>query len=557
MNHTITFKIEGSADVKTIAQEGDSLYDLAIANGINIDAPCSGNGVCGKCKVRLIAGALDVTKSIYLSKEDYDDNIRLACQSKVMGDATILVPKSASAFKNDIVTADLGSKEDLDRYKDAVSDIFNTGIQKGTKEVGVGIGVDIGTTTVTAAMLDLATGDVLSKASMGNGQIKYGADVINRIICQTREGGVEKLKRAVVEETLVPIFNALSKGANIDLKDVKRIVIAGNTTMEHLLVGENGDSIRLEPYVPAFLERTGDTADSIGLIPGNNAPVILAPNVGSYVGGDITAGVLPAMLWNMEGLNLFIDLGTNGELVLGNSDYLLTCACSAGPAFEGGDISCGMRATKGAVDSVSIDKDSLDPTLSVIGDAKPLGLCGSGLISIIAELFKTGAISAKGKFVKENKRIGHDEYGESYYIIAFADESGTGKNITINETDLDNFIRAKGAIFSAIITMLKSVELTVDDIDHIIIAGGIGQGIDIEKAISIGMLPKIPVEKYSYIGNSSLTGACAMLVSDEATDKVFDIMHNMTYIELSTHPGYMDEFVASCFIPHTDASLFD
>lgn len=557
MKYTIVFKIEGSKDIKTIAQEGDSLLALLLDNNISIDAPCSGNGVCGKCKVRLISGNVDMQPNPYLSKEDYDDNFRLACQSKVCGDAIIFVPKTASAFKNDIVTADLGTKVELDRYKKSVDEIFETGLSKGVDESGVGVAVDIGTTTVTAAMLDLKTGDLLSKASMGNGQIKYGADVINRIICQGKEGGVEKLQKAVIEETLVPIFETLIKDAQKNKDDISRIVIAGNTTMEHLLVGANGDSIRLEPYVPEFLERTGDTAKSLRLPANENAPVILAPNVGSYVGGDITAGLLPAMLWNKDEMNLFIDLGTNGELVFGNKDYLLTCACSAGPAFEGGDISCGMRATKGAVDSISIDKESLDPTLNVIGDTKPLGLCGSGLISIIAELFRVGAISAKGKFVREGKRIGHDDYGGSYYILAFANESGTGKDITLDELDIDNFIRAKGAIFSAIRTMLSSVELTVDDIDHIIIAGGIGQGIDIEKAIEIGMLPKQPLSKYSYIGNSSLTGACAMLLSNEAKDKVFDIGHNMTYIELSTHPGYMDEFVASCFIPHTDATLFD
>ncbi|MCQ2552889.1 MAG: ASKHA domain-containing protein [Clostridia bacterium] len=558
MNYTVIFKIEGSQDIKTIAQPGDSLLDLALNNGINIDAPCSGNGTCGKCKVRLISGTVETTQSSHISKEDFADNWRLACQSKVNSDAIILVPKSASAFKSEIVTADLGSQEELDRYQNAISEIFDAGIQRGTAQTGVGIAVDIGTTTVTAAMLDLATGEVLSKASLGNGQIKYGADVINRIIVQQREGGVEKLMKAVREETLIPIFQTLCKGADKQPEEINRIVIAGNTTMEHLLLGANGDSIRLEPYEPEFLEREGDTAASVGLPANPDAPVIFAPNVGSYVGGDITAGVLPAMLWNKDEMNLFIDLGTNGELVFGNRDYMLTCACSAGPAFEGGDITCGMRATKGAVDSVHIDEETLNPTLSVIGGegVKPLGLCGSGLISIIAELFRTGAISAKGKFAKENPRITHDEYGMGYYAWATADESGTGKDITINESDLDNFIRAKGAIFSAIRTMLASVEMTIDDIDKVIIAGGIGQGIDIEKAISIGMLPKQPLEKYAYIGNSSLTGACAMLLSDEATQKVFDIDHNMTYIELSTHPGYMDEFVASCFIPHTDASLF-
>ncbi len=255
-------------------------------------------------------------------------------------------------------------------------------------------------------------------------------------------------------------------------------------------------------------------------------------------------------------MTLFIDLGTNGELVLGNSDYMLTCACSAGPAFEGGDISCGMRATTGAIDSVHIDEETLEPEYSLISGDRPLGLCGSGLIDIISELFRTGAVNSKGKFVRESRRIRYDEYGGNY-IVAFASESGTEKDIELTEGDLDNFIRAKAAIFSAIRTMLGTLAMSVDDIDRVIIAGGIGSGIDIENAISIGMLPMIPLEKYSYIGNSSLTGACAMLLSDEAVEKVFDIGRNMTYIELSTEPGYMDEFLAACFLPHTDQRLFE
>jgi uncharacterized 2Fe-2S/4Fe-4S cluster protein (DUF4445 family) len=555
--HSIIFKIEGKPDVKVLANKGENLLDIMQKNGIVIDAPCSGAGTCGKCRVRLTSGAVDMTHSPRLSRDDYHDNWRLACQSRVIGDAVIWVPASASAFKNDIVTADLSTPEELARYDAAIGEIFDAGLARGCEQKGLGVAVDIGTTTVTAAMLDLETGKVLAKGSMGNGQIRYGADVINRIIQSSKPGGKEKLRHAVREETIIPIMETMRKEAGAEKEQISRVVIAGNTTMEHLFAGVDAESIRLEPFVPAFLELHGKTAGEMGLPAAPDAPVIFAPNVGSYVGGDITAGTLDSMLWNDERMTLFIDLGTNGELVMGNSDYMLCCACSAGPAFEGGDISCGMRATKGAVDSVEIDPRTLDPKLSVLGGGKPLGLCGSGLISIISELFRCGAISAKGKFIREDRRIVHDEYGGAAYVLAFAEESGTGRNIELDETDLDNFIRAKAAIFSAVRAMLGAVDMTVDDIDRIIIAGGIGSGIDIPKAVSIGMLPKIPYDKYSYIGNSSLTGACAMLLSEEAEEKVYDIGRNMTYIELSTHPGYMDEFVAACFLPHTDATLFD
>lgn len=555
--YTIIFKIENKGDVKVRAEKGDVILELARKNGVAVDAPCSGSGTCGKCRMKLISGAVDMSHSPRLSKDDYRDNWRLACQSRVIGDAVFFVPASAAAFQSDIRTADLGSAEELERYHKSVNELFDTHLVRGCGEKGIGAAVDIGTTTVTAAMLDLNTGAVISKGSLGNGQIRYGADVINRMIQQSRPGGVEKLKKAILDETLVPIFNKMLADSGKTPDDISRIVIAGNTTMEHLFVGADAESIRLEPFVPEFLELHGKTASDVGLPAKPGAPVIFAPNVGSYVGGDITAGVLASRLWNTGELTLFIDLGTNGELVLGNEEYMLCCACSAGPAFEGGDISCGMRATTGAVDDVSIDPVTLEPTLSVIGGGKPRGVCGSGLIAIISELFRAGAISAKGRFIKENKRIRYDEYGGASYVLAFRDESAAGHDIELDESDLDNFIRAKAAIFSAVRTMLGTLDMTPDDIERIILAGGIGSGIDIKKAISIGMLPNLPEEKYSYIGNSSLTGACAMLLSDDAKDKVFELGRGMTYIELSTEAGYMDEFVAACFLPHTDARMFE
>ena len=561
MQYSIIFKLESGGDHKVSAAFGDNILNLAIQEGIAIDAPCSGNGTCGKCRVRIISGVVDVIPNTHLSQEDFDDGWRLACQCTVAGDAMFLVPASAGAFKKGIQTADLSSPKETAMYEEAMDSIFSAGIDRGvacSADGDYGIAVDIGTTTVTAALIDLQTGKIKSKASAGNGQIRYGADVINRIIQSSKPGGREKLRRAVCEETLVPMIQTMCKDGGVDPMSVKRCVIAANTTMEHLFVGEDAESIRLEPYVPAFLELHGKTAKDVFLPINPDAKMIFAPNVGSYVGGDITAGTLTTMLWNSEELSLFIDLGTNGELVYGNGDFMLCCACSAGPAFEGGDISCGMRATTGAIEACSIDEETMEPSYVIVGEegTKPVGLCGSGLIDVISELFRCGIINAKGKFAKEGRRIRRDEYGASY-VLAFADESGNGKDVEINEIDLDNFIRAKGAIFSAIRSMLNSLDMTVDFIDHIYIAGGIGSGIDIEKAISIGMLPKTDIEKYKYIGNSSLMGACAMLLSDGAEEKVFDIGRNMTYLELSIHPGYMDEFVAACFLPHTDSSLFE
>lgn len=558
MQFTVIFRVEGGGEVKWHANQGDNILDVAQKAGIKIDVPCGGNGTCGKCKMRIMSGNVEYNKSnSKLSKEEYEDNWRLACQSKVEGDVTLWVPASASDFISGIMTASVNTLAELKTYGEALDEVFRHGIHRGVKEEGYGIGVDIGTTTCALALLDLKTGIIKARTTHGNGQIRYGADVINRIIQQGKPGGRDRLQKAILEETLIPMFESVCKSGKVDPKDVNRVVIAANTTMEHLLVKADGDTVRLMPFKPEFLIHEPMKASDLRLPINPDATVILSPNVGSYVGGDITAGVLPAMLWNREEMSLFIDLGTNGELVFGNKDYMLTCACSAGPAFEGGDISCGMRATKGAIDSCVIEPKTLYPHFTTVGRGRPAGMCGSGLIDVVAELYKVGAINAQGKFDVENPRIRDDGYGGKEYILMPAEESATGRDVFISEGDIDNFIRAKGAIFSATRTMLKSVDMTVSDIDHIIIAGGIGQGINMGNAMMIGMLPQADLSKYSYIGNSSLTGACAMLVSDEATDKVFEIQSNMTYIELSTEPGYMDEFSAACFIPHTDASLFE
>ncbi len=424
--------------------------------------------------------------------------------------------------------------------------------------VAAGLAIDIGTTTVSAVAVDMLTGKILAKASSGNGQIRYGADVINRIIESQKPGGHKKLQDAIIDETLNPMIQQMSRAAGISSRQIYRLSVGGNSTMNHLLVGINADPLRMEPYIPAFYKTNSIYASDIRLNVHPDAHVIIAPNIGSYVGGDITAGALVSMIWNQPHFSLFIDLGTNGELVFGNSDFMMSCACSAGPAFEGGDISCGMRATDGAIEACTIDKETMEPTFDIIGDPgqKPIGLCGSGIIDVIAELFRCGIISPKGKFIREGKRIKHDHYGMGSYVLAFEEEAAGSKDVEITEVDIDNFIRAKGAIFSAIRTMLKSLDFDISMIEEVYVAGGIGSGINMQNAVNIGMFPDIPIEYYHYIGNSSLCGAYAMLLSTKAEKKVYELAQNMTYLELSTEPGYMDEFVACCFLPHTDSSLF-
>ena len=439
------------------------------------------------------------------------------------------------------------------------SDLFVYDIYGMDEKVTIGgLAIDIGTTTVSGVLINMETGEILAKASSGNGQIRFGADVINRIIEQQKPGGKKKLQDAIIKETINPMIAQMCKSSGLRASQIYRMCVASNTTMNHLFAGVNADPVRMEPYIPAFYKTNSLFASDLGIAVNKDAHIIIAPNIGSYVGGDITAGTLVSMIWNRPEFSLFIDLGTNGELVFGNSDFMMSCACSAGPAFEGGDISCGMRATDGAIEACTIDKETMEPSYSVVGEpgTKPVGLCGSGIIDVISELFMCGIINPKGKFVREGKRIRHDKYGMGSYVIAFEEEAGSVKDVEITEVDIDNFIRAKGAIFSAIRTMLSSLDFDVSMIDDVYVAGGIGSGINMRNAVNIGMFPDIPLEKFHYIGNSSLTGAYLMLLSTAAEKKTYELASNMTYMELSTVPTYMDEFVGACFIPHTDTGMF-
>jgi len=422
-----------------------------------------------------------------------------------------------------------------------------------------GLCVDIGTTTVAACLVNIATGEIESSASSGNLQMQFGADVISRIIYSTKPEGLERLHRAIVRGTVNKLIDLMTDKKDCKSEDIICSVFAGNTTMSHLFLDIPAENIRLEPYIPAFKNFPVFKAKDIALGINPNAPVYVLPNVASYVGGDIVSGVLAAGFWNSDEVTLFMDLGTNGELVLGNREWMVACACSAGPAFEGGDIGCGMRAAPGAIDEVGIDKETLTPDIKTIGDTKPRGICGSGIIDVIAELFLCGIIDGKGK-IKQNShnqriRFSHAA-GCREYVLVPAEATAHGKDIVINEIDMDNFLRAKGAVYSGIRTLLNSVGLDMENIQKVIIAGGIGQNLDIESSVQIGLLPDIDRDKFEFIGNSSLIGAYLCLVSDEARQKARQIADLMTYIELSADPGYMEEFVSACFLPHTDMSLF-
>lgn len=430
-------------------------------------------------------------------------------------------------------------------------------VQPGdTTDRNYAVAMDIGTTTVYGQLIDLISGKVLAEKGDFNGQISYGEDVITRIMAAEKPGGLDKLHE-VVTATMNKIIASIVKQAGVSLDDVNAITLAGNTTMTQLFLKVNPRYIRRSPYVPASNIYPPLQAVELGLDLGPHAAALVYPQVSSYVGGDIVAGVMGSGMYRTERLTLFMDIGTNAEIVIGNKDWMACAACSAGPAFEGGGIEFGMRAARGAIEDFSIDPLSHEPMLLTIGNVRPKGICGSGLITMVAVMFEMGVINNQGKFDRElgTKRIRSRE-GVWEYVLAWRDETQIDRDIVLTEIDIENLIRAKGAIYSGCMTLLEEVGMSIGDIEQIYLAGGFGSYVDLEKAMIIGLLPETDPDKVTYIGNASLLGARMAALTNRLRQDVVNVTRMMTNFELSETSSYMDHYVAALFLPHTDLNQF-
>ena len=419
-----------------------------------------------------------------------------------------------------------------------------------------GAAIDIGTTTVSVWMVDLLTGEVKAQVAEYNQQISRGEDVISRIIVADKEGGSEKMRDLVVD-TINDLLVQACKRLKATPDEVVKATIAGNSTMMHLLLGIPAASIRLSPFVTAVNHIPTLDATDVGLAIHPQAIVDCLPGVASYVGADISAGVLSSGMADSEDVVLFLDVGTNGETVLGSKDWLVTCACSAGPAFEGAGVLHGMRATKGAIEEVWVNGETHEPNFRVIGGSKPEGLCGSGLISLLAEMFLTGVVDKGGKVNTKlaTSRTRDGEHGGEY-VVAWAAESSTGEDIVITNVDIDNLLRAKAAIYAGFAVLAENVGVTLDMAEQVLVGGSFGQYINVEKAIEIGLLPDLPWERFQFLGNTSVQGSYLALIDYEARNRIAEIAARMTYIELSADNKFYDAFISAMFLPHTDMSLF-
>lgn len=422
-----------------------------------------------------------------------------------------------------------------------------------TSALNYAVAVDVGTTTVVAHLVDLVNNRTLGVQATYNAQIQFGEDIISRIMYGRTTEGLLRLTDSVVAD-INNLIAGLVESAGIDRREITCVLCAGNTTMTHLLLGLDPTNIRLEPYVPLAVTPPVMRAAEAGIEINPRGLLACVPSIACYVGGDVVAGVLVSGLAQSEEPSLLIDVGTNAEIVVGNQDWMVCCAASAGPTFEGGGISCGMRATRGAIERLNVSKGGRI-AYSVVGGGKPLGLCGSGLIDTVAGLLRSGCLERSGLLARDHPRVREGDDGLEFVLVD-AEQTANGRDLTITQADIQNFIRSKGAIYHASECLLESVGLTFADLSNVYISGGFGNYLDIAKAITIGMLPDLPVERFQFIGNGSVQGAKLMLLSREAQRVVEIIASRMTYIELSTDPKFMNEYTSALFLPHTDIERF-
>jgi len=440
----------------------------------------------------------------------------------------------------------------IESNKNVIIDIYS---QKRPNRL-YGLALDIGTTTLVMYLVDLEDGKILGSESEYNPQIRFGEDIINRIVYANREGGLKKLKEVVTDSVNNLIWRLLLV-SKVEPDDIVSVMVSGNSTMMHLFYEVCPKYIREEPYVTVANRFSDCKAQDIGLKHIRNAYTYSMQGVASYLGGDITSGILATGMNHEQDLALFIDLGTNGELVVGNCEWMMGCSCSAGPAFEGGGVKCGIRAIDGAIEKVYIDQDTFRCQVSTIGGSRARGICGSGLIDIIGEMYLKGVIDRKGRFHRDiGNRYLKEEDGNWRYTLIEASDSATGSEIYISEVDIDNLMRAKAAVYAGIKTLLEEVDLSVYDLEKVYIAGGLGKNLNIGNAIVIGMLPDINIDRYFFMGNTSITGAYISLLSGKKYRQSIALAEAITYMELSVNMKFMDRYVAGLFLPYTDLKDF-
>jgi len=529
------YLIEFYPDNKRIKiNEGKSILDASVALGIYLTSVCNGMGTCGKCRVIVEEGEVQSEKTDLLTKKEREENYYLACKTYPLSDLKVIIP----------VESRLGTHQILEHAH---------GIEKDSL-LGdeAGIAIDIGTTTIVAYLIDLSNNKIVDSASGYNKQMIHGEDILTRIH-YTKKNGVEKLNRLLIE-TINGLIGKLMKDR--EGVKIKEIVAAANTTMTYLLLSKDPSIIIKNQDLEEF--KIAYTADPEKLGIPCKGKLYTLPGIASYVGGDIVADIISSGMYTSEEVSMLIDVGTNGEIAMGNKDWLVACSTSAGPAFEGGEVGCGMRATTGAIERIRI-KENYEVEYATIHNDKPRGICGSGFIDLIAELFLRGLVDHNGKFSDTSSDVSTDrirdgEYGKEFIVVS-GDETATGKDIVITEKDIEGIMLSKAAIYAGASTLTK-IGVGFENLEKIYVAGGFGYYLNVEKAIIMGLLPDLPEEKFEFIGNGSAKGAYMALIDEEKRKDAENIAKRTTYYDLSTAKDFSEEYMAALYLPHRDESLF-
>lgn len=540
MTRQITFVPSGRS---LVVVDGTTVLDAARRCSEPLAAECGGRGACGRCLVRIIDG--DVPEYRILRRDDGHAEV-LACQTPVKGPLTVLplvdaeLPQLVSRDRN-VGIQPLASWSPWPLRLDPIDAAL-------TSE-DLGVAVDIGTTTLRLLVIRLSDGTVVGEASAYNPQIPRGADVISRIVA-AEKGLLDELA-SLIRQAIVDMVRSAAAAARVDPSRIRAYMVAGNVTMTHLLLGEDPSGIRRVPSEPRALAFDPVDASALAWPGAGHVLVHSMPAAGGWVGGDIVAGVVRAGLsraWDR--LTLYVDLGTNGEIAFGGAEFALACACSAGPAFEGTGIRCGMRADRGAIDGARITPEDGTLEVSVIGGGRPRGVCGSGLIALAHALLCAGWIDRSGRLtslVPPAYRL------EGQWGVAVALDKR--RRVGLWQRDLASLMRAKAAIFAGIRSLTTALDGSASRVDRVIVSGNFGRYLNLPAAIGIGLLPELPFGHYSYVDNGSLEGAALALLSREFLSEVGAYLGRMTYVDLSDLPGYMDEFVGASFLPHTDPAM--
>lgn len=585
------------------AEVGDILLDRMREEGIHIESLCGGKGLCGKCKVILEKGRVEkrsIGSDKLLSMEEIEQGYYLACMVRLIEDCTFTIP-TESRIENPkiLLSAELEIPEIktstskylvelhnkgnglltyshlnlqgyhgtaprvpegvYDKIRSITGNILTATVTKtrGHPEIinvesgdttsrNYGLAIDIGTTTIVAVLADLLSGEILSTSSGLNKQITFGEDLVTRVAVSGKKGGLKKLQKAVVN-SINEVVAGLYSQAKVDPSEITDVCVGGNTVMDHLFAGL--DSTYLEiANIDVSRDPIIVKGSNVGLNINPEAYVYCIPNVSRYLGGDAVADVITSGVYTSEETSLVVDLGTNGEIIFGNNKWLFSCSCASGPAFEGEGIRHGMRAAIGGIEHVELDKATKKANLSVIGNVAPKGICGSGLIDLLAEIYRVGVMDFAGKLIPSAPNVRQGNWGLEY-IVAPAEETGIGKDIVLTQADLDYVIDSKAAACGAITVLMKKLKVSVYDVKNVYLAGAFGTYTSIESATRLGIFPEFPNAKYHNIGNGSLSGAYSTLMSMDKRREASEVAKRMLYVDLLVDNEFIEEYSKALYIP--------